>query len=116
MDVRATHIGALRIVSERMKAVQPTRSAGVRNRPSEIRTKRSRPAHDGGLPDDQPTEAAVIDMTCPGGLHVELSRRDLLKYGLLGSAAMLLPLERVARTQLLLTDRMPERTCAATNQ
>jgi len=39
---------------------------------------------------------------------MELSRRDLLKYGLLGSAAMLLPLERVARTQLLLSDRMPE--------
>jgi len=38
---------------------------------------------------------------------MELSRRDLLKYGLLGSAAMLLPLERVARTQLLLSDRMP---------
>jgi spore coat protein A, manganese oxidase len=38
---------------------------------------------------------------------MELSRRDLMKYGLLGSAAMLLPLERVARTQLLLKDRMP---------
>jgi spore coat protein A, manganese oxidase len=41
------------------------------------------------------------------GDAMELSRRDLLKYGLLGSAAMLLPLERVARTQLLLSDRMP---------
>src|SRR4051812_36271000 len=39
--------------------------------------------------------------------YMELSRRDLLKYGLLGSAALLLPMERVARTQLLLTDRMP---------
>ena len=38
---------------------------------------------------------------------MELSRRDLLKYGMLGSAALLLPIERVARTKLLLKDRMP---------
>jgi spore coat protein A, manganese oxidase len=38
---------------------------------------------------------------------MEFSRRDLLKYGLLGSAALLLPIERTARTQLLLKDRMP---------
>jgi FtsP/CotA-like multicopper oxidase with cupredoxin domain len=38
---------------------------------------------------------------------LELSRRDLLKYGLLGSAALLLPMERLARTELLLADRMP---------
>jgi FtsP/CotA-like multicopper oxidase with cupredoxin domain len=38
---------------------------------------------------------------------MQLSRRDVMKYGLLGSAAMLLPLERVARTQLLLNDRLP---------
>jgi spore coat protein A len=37
---------------------------------------------------------------------MELSRRDLMKYGILGSAALLLPIERVARTQLLLKDRM----------
>ena len=38
---------------------------------------------------------------------MELSRRDLMKYGVLGSAALLLPLERAARTQLLINDRMP---------
>ena len=38
---------------------------------------------------------------------MELSRRDLMKYGVLGSAALLLPLERTARTQLLIKDRMP---------
>jgi spore coat protein A len=38
---------------------------------------------------------------------MELSRRDFLKYGLLGSAALLLPMERAARTQVLLNDRMP---------
>jgi spore coat protein A len=37
---------------------------------------------------------------------MELSRRDLMKYGFLGSAALLLPIERVARTQLLLKDRI----------
>jgi spore coat protein A len=40
---------------------------------------------------------------------MELSRRDLMKYGILGSAALLLPIERVARTQLLLNDRMPDK-------
>src|SRR3954469_221045 len=38
---------------------------------------------------------------------MELSRRDLMKFGVLGSAALLLPIERLARTQLLLKDRMP---------
>src|SRR5215211_749000 len=43
---------------------------------------------------------------------MHLSRRDVLKLGLLGSAALVLPLERVARTQLaqaarLPTDRLP---------
>ena len=38
---------------------------------------------------------------------MELSRRDLMKYGVLGSAALLLPIERVARTQLCVNDRMP---------
>jgi FtsP/CotA-like multicopper oxidase with cupredoxin domain len=38
---------------------------------------------------------------------MELSRRDLMKYGVLGSAALLLPIERVARTQLRVNDRMP---------
>jgi spore coat protein A, manganese oxidase len=39
--------------------------------------------------------------------RMELSRRDLMKYGVLGSAALVLPLERVARTKALLSDRMP---------
>jgi FtsP/CotA-like multicopper oxidase with cupredoxin domain len=38
---------------------------------------------------------------------MELSRRDLMKYGVLGSAALLLPVERLARTQLRINDRMP---------
>jgi FtsP/CotA-like multicopper oxidase with cupredoxin domain len=39
---------------------------------------------------------------------MELSRRDLLKLGLFSSAALMLPAERVARTQLALTNRMPQ--------
>jgi spore coat protein A, manganese oxidase len=38
---------------------------------------------------------------------MELSRRDLMKYGVLGSAALLLPIERVARTKLSVANRMP---------
>ena len=37
-----------------------------------------------------------------------LSRREVLKLGLLGTAALALPLERVARTQLAVADRIPE--------
>jgi spore coat protein A, manganese oxidase len=39
---------------------------------------------------------------------MQLSRRDLLKVGLFSSAALMLPAERVARTQLAITNRMPE--------
>src|SRR3954454_17105592 len=38
---------------------------------------------------------------------MELSRRDLLKIGLLSSAALMLPAERVARTKLAVSNRMP---------
>jgi spore coat protein A len=38
---------------------------------------------------------------------MELKRRDLLKLGLFGSAALLLPAERLARTQLALKNRIP---------
>jgi spore coat protein A, manganese oxidase len=38
---------------------------------------------------------------------MELRRRELLKLGLFGSAAMLLPAERFARTKLALADRIP---------
>ena len=38
---------------------------------------------------------------------MDLSRRDLLKIGAFGSAALALPLERVARTQLALDNRIP---------
>ena len=38
---------------------------------------------------------------------MELSRRELLKLGVFGTAALMLPAERVARTQLALADRMP---------
>ncbi|MEA2177003.1 MAG: hypothetical protein QOG77_300, partial [Solirubrobacteraceae bacterium] len=38
---------------------------------------------------------------------MELRRRELLKLGVFGSAAFLLPMERVARTALALRDRMP---------
>ncbi len=36
-----------------------------------------------------------------------LRRRELLKMGLFGSAALMLPAERIARTQLALNDRIP---------
>jgi FtsP/CotA-like multicopper oxidase with cupredoxin domain len=38
---------------------------------------------------------------------MQLSRRDLLKLGVFGSAALLLPAERIARTQLAIADRIP---------
>jgi len=37
---------------------------------------------------------------------MELRRRELLKIGLFGSAALMLPLERVARTQLAISNRL----------
>lgn len=39
---------------------------------------------------------------------MELTRRDMLKMSLLGGAALLLPLERQARTELLVKNRLPE--------
>jgi spore coat protein A len=39
---------------------------------------------------------------------MELSRRDLMKVGLFGSAALMLPAERIARTQLAIGNRMPQ--------
>src|ERR687885_401311 len=39
---------------------------------------------------------------------MQLSRRDLLKVGLFSSAALVLPAERIARTQLAVSDRMPQ--------
>jgi FtsP/CotA-like multicopper oxidase with cupredoxin domain len=39
---------------------------------------------------------------------MQLSRRDLLKVGLFSSAALMLPAERVARTQLAIANRMPQ--------
>ena len=39
---------------------------------------------------------------------MQLSRRDLLKLGLFGSAALLLPAERAARTALAEANRIPE--------
>jgi spore coat protein A, manganese oxidase len=38
---------------------------------------------------------------------MELSRRDLLKLGFFGSAALMLPAERIARTQLQVANRIP---------
>lgn len=38
----------------------------------------------------------------------KISRKDMLKLGLLGSAALMLPLERTARTQLAVSNRIPE--------
>jgi FtsP/CotA-like multicopper oxidase with cupredoxin domain len=37
-----------------------------------------------------------------------LTRRDVLKLGVFGGAALMLPLERVARTQLALANRIPQ--------
>ncbi len=39
---------------------------------------------------------------------MELTRRDMLKLSLLGSAALMLPAERMARTQLKVTNRLPQ--------
>jgi FtsP/CotA-like multicopper oxidase with cupredoxin domain len=39
---------------------------------------------------------------------MQLSRRDLLKVGLFSSAALMLPAERIARTQLAIANRMPQ--------
>jgi spore coat protein A, manganese oxidase len=39
---------------------------------------------------------------------LELRRRELMKLGLFGSAALLLPMERVARTELAIRNRMPQ--------
>jgi FtsP/CotA-like multicopper oxidase with cupredoxin domain len=39
---------------------------------------------------------------------MHLSRRDMLKMGLFGSAALMLPAERIARTQLAIANRMPQ--------
>jgi spore coat protein A len=39
---------------------------------------------------------------------MQLSRRDLLKVGLFSSAALMLPAERIARTQLAINNRLPE--------
>jgi FtsP/CotA-like multicopper oxidase with cupredoxin domain len=36
-----------------------------------------------------------------------MNRRELMKLGLFGSAALMLPIERVARTQVALSNRMP---------
>src|ERR1700755_63326 len=38
---------------------------------------------------------------------MQLSRRTLRKLGVFGSAALLLPAERIARTQLPIADRIP---------
>jgi hypothetical protein len=38
---------------------------------------------------------------------MQLSRRDLLKVGLFSSAALMLPAERIARTQLAIANRIP---------
>src|SRR5262249_50076633 len=40
--------------------------------------------------------------------NMNLNRRDLLKVGLFGSAALMLPAERVARTKLAEANRMPQ--------
>src|SRR5699024_7985372 len=41
------------------------------------------------------------------GAHMELSRRDLLKLGILSSAAIAIPMERFARTQAASLSRLP---------
>ena len=38
----------------------------------------------------------------------KITRKDLFKLGLLGSAALVLPVERIARTRLATTNRIPE--------
>ena len=39
---------------------------------------------------------------------MQISRRDMLKMGLFGSAALMLPAERVARTTLAVANRIPQ--------
>ena len=41
-------------------------------------------------------------------LNRKITRKEMLKLGLLGSAALMLPLERKARTKLAITNRIPE--------
>ncbi|MEA2497409.1 MAG: hypothetical protein QOJ29_5320, partial [Thermoleophilaceae bacterium] len=41
-------------------------------------------------------------------MGLELNRRDLVKLGLFGSAALALPAERVARTQVALSNRIAQ--------
>lgn len=43
-----------------------------------------------------------------GTTGMELTRKEMLKLSLLGSAVLLLPLERTARTQVSVRDRIPE--------
>lgn len=43
------------------------------------------------------------------GREMELTRKDMLKMGLLGSAALMLPLERQASASLKIRDRIPEK-------
>ena len=42
---------------------------------------------------------------------MQLRRRELLKLGVFGSAALLLPAERVARTELALENRIAASGC-----
>ncbi len=41
-------------------------------------------------------------------LKQDITRKDMLKLGLLGSAALMLPMERTARTQSAINNRIPE--------
>jgi spore coat protein A, manganese oxidase len=55
----------------------------------------------------QVAEGQVWDAACGGG-EVQLTRKEMLKLGLLGSAALVLPLERTARTRLRISNRLPQ--------
>src|SRR3954466_15962264 len=57
---------------------------------------------------DAPHLAPPASCTEDSKEAMQLSRRDLLKVGLFSSAALMLPAERIARTQLAITNRIPQ--------
>src|SRR3954462_5143277 len=57
---------------------------------------------------DAPHLAPPASCTEDSKGNMQLSRRDLLKVGLFSSAALMLPAERIARTQLAIANRIPQ--------
>src|SRR5205085_12512270 len=60
--------------------------------------------------------AAAPNLLTDGGRLMDLTRRDLIKLGALGSAALVLPLERTARSALQQANRLDPRSFPAVGQ